>query len=440
MSKTRKKCPSNLNSQQCELFILEKALQNVKEEQNKNVAMNPHIQKIIQIAKDFIIEKKLLVYGGLAINNILPSTVQFYKPVDFPDFDVYSTSPLMDAKELANKYNEAGFNHVEAKSGIHIGTFKVFVDFIQIIDITEMVRPVFVNLMKESINIGGIHYAPPTYLKMAIYLELSRPTGDISRWEKISQRLQLLNQHFPMDLNCDKVVYQRKHRHLTDSQNEELFYIVRNHFIEEQLVFFGGYANRLFLKYSDRENNLRRIADFDVFSMNPRISAQLLKDKLSETYHRADIRIKKHQKIGELLPEHYEIAIYHQQIAIIYKPDACYSYNMVNLGDQVIRIATMDTILRFYLAFAYVDREYYDKNRVVCMADFLIGLMRKHIRTQKGILKRFTLSCIGIQKSLQDIRREKAEKYRELKHKKRGKEWDYLFLKYKPKSMTRKRR
>jgi hypothetical protein len=439
MSKTRK-CPPQLNSQQCELFILERALQNVKEEQNKNIAMNPHIQKIIQIAKDFIIEKKLLVYGGLAINNILPSTVQFYKPTDFPDYDAYSSTALLDAKELADRYNQEGFNHVEAKSGVHIGTFKVYVDFIQIMDITQMVRPIFTNLIKESINIGGVHYAPPTYLKMAIYLELSRPTGDISRWEKISKRLQLLNTHFPMEEICENVVYQRRNPFLTDAQNEELFYIVRNHFIEEQLVFLGSYANRLFVKYGKNTTPLKRIADFDVFSMNPRISANLLKTKLSEHYNFGDIRIKKHKQIGELVPEHYQIFLYEHLIAMIYKPDACYSYNMVNLGDQVIRIATIDTILRFYLAFIYVDKEYYDKNRILCMAQFLMEMMSKSLRNQRGILKRFSLSCIGLQKSLQDIRREKAEKYRELKHKRKTKEWEYLFLKYNPRSTTRKRR
>jgi len=125
---------------------------------------------------------------------------------------------------------------------------------------------------------------------------------------------------------------------------------------------------------------------------------------------------------------------------MIYKPDACYSYNMVNLGDQVIRIATIDTILRFYLAFSLIKKSYYDKHRLICMSDFLINILRIHGRKQKGILKRYSLSCIGVQKSLQDIRREKAEKYKLLKGNRKTKEWEYLFLKYNPRSMTRKHR
>ena len=33
---------------------------------------------------------------------------------------------------------------------------------------------------------------------MAMYLELSRPKGDVSRWEKVLKRLTLLNKHYPV--------------------------------------------------------------------------------------------------------------------------------------------------------------------------------------------------------------------------------------------------
>ena len=33
---------------------------------------------------------------------------------------------------------------------------------------------------------------------MLMYLELSRPAGDVSRWEKVLKRLTLLNKHYPL--------------------------------------------------------------------------------------------------------------------------------------------------------------------------------------------------------------------------------------------------
>ena len=47
-------------------------------------------------------------------------------------------------------------------------------------------------------------YAPPNFLRMSMYLELSRPEGDVSRWEKVLKRLILLNKHYPLrGRSCD---------------------------------------------------------------------------------------------------------------------------------------------------------------------------------------------------------------------------------------------
>ena len=45
---------------------------------------------------------------------------------------------------------------------------------------------------------------------MAMYLELSRPFGDVSRWEKVLKRLTLLNNQYPLDdPRCDKIKFMR---------------------------------------------------------------------------------------------------------------------------------------------------------------------------------------------------------------------------------------
>ena len=105
---------------------------------------------------------------------------------------------MTHAKELANLFAKKGFHEVEAKTGIHHGTYKVFVNFIGIADITQCDTEVFANLKKESMNRNGIIYCPPNFLRMSMYLELSRPNGDITRWEKVLKRLTLLNKLYPL--------------------------------------------------------------------------------------------------------------------------------------------------------------------------------------------------------------------------------------------------
>ena len=66
-----------------------------------------------------------MLYGGTAINNLLPMEDQFYdKATELPTM-ISSPDPLNDAKKLADIYYKAGFTDVEAKAGVHGGTFKV---------------------------------------------------------------------------------------------------------------------------------------------------------------------------------------------------------------------------------------------------------------------------------------------------------------------------
>ena len=64
-----------------------------------------------------------------------------------------------------------------------------------------------------------------------------------------------------------------------------------------------------------------------------------------------------------------------------------------------IKVATIDTILSFYLAFYYSNRPYYDKNRLLCMAQYLFNVQASNRLEQKGLLKRFSINCYGKQET-----------------------------------------
>ena len=91
-------------------------------------------------------------------------------------------------------------------------------------------------------------------------------------------------------------------------------------------------------------------------------------------------------------------------------------------------------MLSFYLAFLYSDREYYDSNRILCMAQFLFDVQRKNRLKQKGLLRRFSIKCYGKQKTLENIRAEKNEKYKLLKKNKNSNKFKFNFLRYVPKT------
>jgi hypothetical protein len=239
----------DLTFSDCELAILRMSVDKAEEKIGKRIVQSEDLKKIIEIVENFIKLKNVICYGGTAINNILPQDDQFYnKDIEIPDYDFFTPNALTDAKELADIYYREGFTDVEAKSGQHHGTYKVFVNYMPVADLTQLPTEIYNAIKKESIRVSGILYAPPNFLRMSMYLELSRPEGDISRWEKVLKRLTLLNKHYPLtNLNCNKVNFQRE---MSNEQDEyEIYSNIRNTFVNQGVVFFGGYALSLYSNY-----------------------------------------------------------------------------------------------------------------------------------------------------------------------------------------------
>ena len=421
-----------------ELKILRNAIDNATFIIGKKLVQSDSIKNIIEILETFLRTHKVLCYGGTAINNILPEQYRFYnKNIEIPDYDFFSPYAMEYARDLANIYYKAGYEEVEAKSGVHSGTYKVFVNFVPIADITFLEYKLFQNISKQTIKINGINYCPPNFLRMAMYVELSRPMGDVSRWEKVLKRIILLNKNYPLQgILCNTQDFQRKYEGTQEDQNN-IYEITRNSFINQGLVFFGGYASTLYSKYMPfkERKQISNIPDFDVLSENPEASATILKEQLHYEGYK-NVKIFKKQPIGEYVDIHYEIIVNNDVIAFIYKTIACHSYNLITINGQQIKVATIDTILSFYLIFIYANRPYYDENRLLCIAEYLFKVQLKNRLQQKGLLRRFSVLCYGKQKTLEDMREEKAKLYAQFKDNKelrKSKLYNTNFFRYIPK-------
>jgi hypothetical protein len=273
---------------------------------------------------------------------------------------------------------------------------------------------------------------------MGMYLELSRPAGDVSRWEKVFKRLTLLNKYYPLipDGNCEEVDFS-KNFDIETPENERIHLIVRDAFIDNGVIFFGGYSTYLFSKYMSKkqEGLVKKIPDFDVLVEDYEKCALIVKERL-HAEKITNVKLIHHDAVGEIIPRHIEIVVGKHSIAYLYEPIACHSYNKITVDNRVINVATIETILSFYLSFIYADMPYYDKNRLLCIANFMFEVARKNRLAQEGILKRFSINCYGKQKTLETMRSEKASKYKELQTKKHSKEYDMWFLRYIPAQET----
>jgi hypothetical protein len=448
----KKICDNKMNFNDCELAILRNAVENIENKMGKELINNPEISVIIKIVEDFIRKKKLICYGGTAINNILPDNEKFYnKEAELPDYDFFSPTPLKDAKLLADIYFKKGFLDVQAKAGVHSGTFKVYVNFIPVADITYLVPELYKNLLKKNEIVAGIRYCPPNYLRMLMYLELSRPKGVPSRWEKVLKRLVILNKNYPLKAeNCDVDNIQRifesgykdgkeksgnVHESKSENVPEKIFLITKETFSKLGCVFFGAFANRLYLKNTEKlkRKHIQKIPDFDILSMDPGKTAKILKERL-ENDNIKNIKIQKRNGIGDIIAPHYEVKVGKETVAFIYEPLSCHSFNIHIIGGNKYKIATLDTMLSFYLAFLFTNRPYYNEKRILCMSHYLFKVQETNRLKQKGILKRFSIDCYGKQKTKNDIIAEKSQKFKDFSKKKikSGKNYEWSFLKYLP--------
>jgi hypothetical protein len=425
------------SKEQRALEILKKSQKEIEAKQGEKLVSNPTIKEIVSIVEQFLVKKKLICYGGTAINNILPKKDQFYDMTrEIPDYDFFSPNSLDDAKELADIFYSKGFSDVEAKSGMHTGTYKVFVNFIGVADITFIEPELFKSLMREAIEKNGILYAPVNFLRMSMYLELSRPDGDVSRWEKVYSRLMRFNKNY--QLKGENCLKNAKESALSPNKKEiEIFDLIRDEAVSEKLVFFGGYACSLFsehLKKADRPVLYSSMPSFDLLSENAEKSASKIKKVLDKTGDFKSVVIEKREEFGEHISSHFEIIVDGRTVAFIYEPSpgACHNYNVVKINGKDVHIATTDTILSFYLLFLYVNRPYYDRDRLLCMSQYIYDLQYDKLTKNEGIFKRFSKPCIGKQVTLKDIKDAKSHMFEKLKNKKGTREYEEWFLNYNP--------
>jgi hypothetical protein len=414
----------NPSFEHCELAVMKNSIKTVEELQGK-IATEEN-KELIEIMEEYIQNNDhCICYGGTAINNLIPDKDKFYDyDVEMPDYDVYTPEPIQDAKKLADIYFKRGYTNVVAKSGVHYGTYKVFVNYVGIADFTLLHKGLFAAIKREAITRNGIMYAPPNFLKQSMYRELSQPHNDTSRWEKVLTRLNLLNKHYPFKGMCKNTPSKPSAGFGSKKMDERMYEMVRANLVHQKVVFIGGYASTMF------DAEAKHVPDFDVISIDPKKTATLLQKELMEAGFK-QIKIVPCAEVGELIHPHYKFMVGPNLVALIFEPTACHSYNVIQDKDgNDVKIGSIDTLLSFYMAFLYAHRDYLDEKRLLCLSEFLFEEQERNKYKQEGVLKRFSIDCYGQQETMPRIMAKKEKMFKTLK---RGtKKYEEWFLKYIP--------
>lgn len=406
------------------MFNVEKDLDTIDKVLNEKAEMEKRImyEKYIamyHVTKEFIQQKGLILYGGLALNMTLPKNRRFYDEYELPDYDFFSYDAKSHAIELANKYYKAGYKYVEVKPGIHYETYKVFVDFQPVADITDIPIKLFNHLldisMEERVLIIknnpslDINIAPLSFLRLAFHVELSRPDGYIERWPKVYKRMAIFYATYPLYVKgCGDVFIQD-----LDQRPHELNKVVINYCKTHGLPILGLEAIKVYINKNGTRMPQNPILDehsplIELVSTTYRDTANAL-HKLLSTMVESDevITIKHHSALNksEMIPKHYIIYLERRDsirpIATVYNSHACYSYKVVD----GLNVLTIDSLLSMLYASVFSERIYFNIDKIKCVINILLNIQLKHINSTKYIWRRFDLLCYGVQPKIEDVKR-----------------------------------
>lgn len=375
---------------------------------------------IMNIISNYVKKHNLILYGGYAINLILPENKKIYKKHTQADFDCYSYNAKENALNLARFFKKKKYKYIKVKIAKHEDTYKVFIGKINIIDITLIDKKIYKILLEihnDELNKDNLKYYKETFklvpyflLKRNLYYELAKPLGSYYRWEKVDKRLKLLN-----TLNKTN-----KYKNLSFIKipnnlikcKEKLLNYMKNY----KTPIIGTYALKLIKNIKD--NNCCRLNNYDYlfqilskkYNKTCREIVNIIKNNIDLKYYKLLIIAKTNTSSSiDILKFRYRIQLLDPDnnlinlIEIIKVKDNCYSIQKI----KGYNVGSYDTILCFLYShyITMLIGKYINPSR----KNNALENIQKNINYYENILKnvktskRYKIKCYGAELTKSDI-------------------------------------
>ncbi len=399
---------------QKQLKIVKEIAEEAQRSQEYKISQDPETLGAIHIVEEFLRKKKRICYGGQAINAHLPKKYQFYKDTDLPDYDFFTPTPDQDIDELVELFTEKGYKEIGIRLSVHEGTTKLYINFLPMADVTGIDDVVYKRLFSRAIPYGGIYYADPDFLRMMMYLELSRPAGEVGRWDKVYERLFLLNTLQPMRV-C-KWRSDKTPALMQDTKEGLLQMIMARGNILAGLDVYSSYrvgrGKRKSLKWFVRHWPLI------VYSESPKKDADFFVDYMTKVGLVAEsLTTHNISAVGEIVPACTMIKYEDVPTLLFVKETACHSYLTINLvGGKEVKVASIDTLVTLFMSFMFhPELEEIVARPLMCLIHEMI-LFSMRAREQGSLAPFLSITCSGHQKQIATLLRERAGRMGKLRN------------------------
>lgn len=165
------------------------------------------IMRAIDIVRKYIIEHKLIIYGGLAIDyalRLVGDQIYLDNATAIPDFDVFSPNNVTDSYALADLLYAAGWPEARAINALHMETMKVdIVSNHWVIDLTYRPKGIYERL--PYLEYMGMRVIHPDFQRIDVHSSLAFPYDSppreviFDRWKKDITRFNKLAAAYPLE-------------------------------------------------------------------------------------------------------------------------------------------------------------------------------------------------------------------------------------------------
>mgnify|MGYP000712248327 CR=1 FL=1 len=381
---------------------LEQVVDQAKLRIDLDSAQNPDLRRAISLVEVFLKKSGRVCYGGQAINAQLDQKDQFYDPNRaLPDYDFFTPDAEKDTSDLIEALKESGYTEISKRIGIHDGTIKIYVNYVAIADISQMIPEFYEAIYKKSRIVNDIHYADPILLRMLMFLELSRPRGQVERWDKVYDRLQLLDKTHPLT-KCKE-----QHPKIYESKEaEEARPNIIRFMIGNKRVFMGADIASLYKKNAvttRKQFLLRGSAPVVFLSPNADEDGTLLAEQTQS---------EKKEILGyqNILPAMIVLEKNQHVICVIVQEEACHSIVTIPVTKgRHLRMASLDTMLTFLIGLYYRPEPLLmTQESLLCWVREFIDLSDRYKSRPTKLFPAFSIECSGYQTSFASLLRAKA--------------------------------
>ena len=352
------------------------------------------INNIRDIILKFISDKKRIVYGGYASQLLLIDKGQkgiYDLTIDTPDVEFYTPEPIKDLIDLCNVLHKHKLKYVQGRSAGHEETYKVYVNFENVGDISY-VPPNFYEKM-DTITINGVRIVHPKYEIINWLRQFTDPLTAGWRWDKQFKRMELLQTAFPFDKIKGEIKNKIEHKDvITD---------ILDNFIKpkETLLLFNYFAYNKFMKIGGKKEI--DIPYLDIVSIDYKKDGKELIKFLKKKY-KDDIYVVEYQPFFQYYKYNAKIMYKKKTLVNIYHHNnKCIPYKVSNDGFKIGSFSFNLLMLLILQEKTKIDKiDFINKNYKI-MFNNLIDVRNSYLTKKnktildKTIFQDFFVNCMG---------------------------------------------